>query len=270
MKNLNGMVKSFKSMKFIKTINGGLLKLGKSLNIKPTQMYVILGLLALLLVTLALNLGKKKEGFMSMSEANASKLKAMDDMRKAINSVTWNPLSQKSIFSTNVVDFYSKKLMFLNQGDLSMNAVDLGGPAGATVPDKQVYKLKAEFDISGNTLPRYRDNTSVTVANSNFDIKKYDITQIVLQPVNQSELDALSKTIRDRIALYAPYEQKTLTDAFNALSRNADEVYKYISSPSSGGGVARDLGDGGYGESRAERLYRLSLISSGYKYDPLD
>ena len=261
-------MKSVKSMQFIKKMNGGLIKLAKSLKLKPNQLYIILGIIAFLLLVLVLNLGKKKEGLMSMAEANNSNSRAMDNMGRAINSVTWNPISQKIIFTENVVNFYGKKLMYLNQGDLSMNAVDLGGRSGDTVPDGQIYKLKSQYDISGNTLPRYMDNTTATNINTAFDIKKYDITQVVQHPVYKSELDTLSAAIKSRIGLFSPYEQTTLNDAFNALSQNADDVYKFIKntgSPVTG----RDTGDGGYGESRAERMYRLSLIANNYKYNPL-
>ncbi len=220
------MVKSFKSMKILQMIKSGLLKLAKIMKLEPKQLYIILGLLAVILVTLGL--GGRREGFTSMSEADTAQNKAIDDMIDAINSATWTIPADKTTFIQNVQYFYTFKLKMLNQPDLTINTFDKGGPAGATTPDGQVYVSKdfpqPVYDRSGNALPLYVDNKAGTT----IDLTKYVLRSTVKDPINQADLDMLSSLIASQISKLTGPDQTKLNAAFATLSKTADDMGMFL------------------------------------------
>ena len=221
------MVKSFKSMQIIQMIKSGLLKLAKIMKLEPKQLYIILGLLAVILVTLGLG-GRREEGFTSMSEADTAQNKAIDDMLDAINSATWTNPADKTTFIQNVQYFYTFKLKMMNQQDLTINTFDTGGPAGATTPDGQVYVSKdfpqPVYDRSGNALPLYIDNKAGTT----IDLTKYVLRSTVKDPIKQADLDMLSSLITSQISKLTGTDQTKLNAAFATLSKTADDMGMFL------------------------------------------
>ena len=232
MKNVKSFGKSLKSFTIVKMIQNGLNKFAKTVHIKPHILYIILGLLAVILISLGL--GARRDGFTSMNNAASTTIKAVNDMNNAINSTQWNNQTNKSNFIKNINTFYGLKMKFLSQGDTTINAFDIAGAPSYSMtvnppavipnprPNGMVYKLKQEYDIPGNTLPRYVDDNFMP------DQTKYTLESTITDPVKQTELDAVLKAIMDQIKLFSTTEQNKLTDAFNALSKNADDMNKFM------------------------------------------
>ena len=105
-------MKKTKSLTIVKMIQNGLNKFAKTLKIKPYLLYIILGLIAVILISLGL--GTRKEGYTSMNNATSTLIKTVDDMNNAINSVNWNGhFGDKEKFIKNINTFYNKKMQFL-------------------------------------------------------------------------------------------------------------------------------------------------------------
>jgi hypothetical protein len=85
-----------------------------------------------------------------------------------------------------------------------------------------VYKLNKEYDIPGNILPRYVDD-SVTP-----DQTKYTLESTISNPIKQSDVDVPLTAIMEQIKFFSITDQRKLTDAFNALSKNADDMNKFM------------------------------------------
>jgi hypothetical protein len=225
-------MKKTKSLTIIKMIQNGLINFAKALHIKPNLLYIILGLLAVILISLGL--GTQRDGFTSSNDVIGAIKKAVDEMHDAINSINWNNPNDKLTFIKNINLFYNKKMQYLAQGDTTINAFDKGAPLTAAsrfartkpIPDGLVYKLNPEFDISGNFLPRYVDNMVTP------DPRKYTLTQTIANAVKQTDLDALMKPITDQINLFSAIEQKKLTNAFNALNKTTDDTHNFITNAS--------------------------------------
>ena len=219
------MVKLFKSMKILQLIKSGLAKLAKNMKLQPKQLYIILGLLAVVLVVLGLS--GRIEGFDNMLEADTAQQKAITDMFDAIDSATWTNDADKITFIQNIQYFYTFKLKMMNQPDLTINTFDTGGPAGATTPDGQVYVSKdfpqPVYDDSGNALPLYIDNKAGTT----IDLTKYVLRSTVKDPISQSDLDMISSSITSQISKLAGTDQTKLNTAFAALTKNADDMYAF-------------------------------------------
>jgi hypothetical protein len=251
------MVKSFKSMKIIQMIKSGLAKLAKVMKLQPKQLYIILGLLAVVLV--ALGLGGRREGFDSMLAAATAQEKARDNMLTAIDSATWANQVDKGTFKINVQNFYSFKLKFLNQGDTAINTFDKGGPAGLTTPDGQVYVSKdfpqPVYDLSHNALPLYVDNKAGTT----IDLTKYVLKSTVKDPIKQTDLDALSSLITTQISKLTGTDQTTLNAAFTAFSKNADDMYAFSKKQTSGSTLFLDYD---------AETYDHDLLQDGGDYGP--
>ena len=212
-------MKKYKSLTIVKMIQNGLNKIAKTVHIKPHLLYIILGLIAVILISLGL--GTQRDGFTSTNDVISSIKKAVDEMHDVINSINWNNPNDKSTFIKNINIAYNQKMKFLAQGDTTINAFDKSGAPSYNLaggkkyiipnktPDGLVYKLNAEFDISGNVLPRYVDNMVTP------DPRKYTLTQTIANAVKQADLDAVMKPITDQIELFSAIEQKKLTDAIN-------------------------------------------------------
>jgi hypothetical protein len=225
-------MKKTKSLNIIKMIKEGLNQFAKALKIKPHLLYIILGLLAVILISLGL--GTRKDGFTGMKSAASSTIKAVDDMNAVIKSLYWTSQSDKETFIKNINIFYSKKMQFLTQGDPAINTFDKAGAPSINFkttpptiipnpkPDGLVYKLNKEHDISGNSLPRYVDDDIVP------DQDKYTLETTIANPIKQTDLDAVEKAINDQIKLFSVTEQTKLTDAFKALSKNVDDIHKFM------------------------------------------
>lgn len=213
-------------------IKDGLNQFAKTLKIKPYLLYIILGLFAVILISLGL--GAQRDGFTGMKNAASATIKAVDDMNAVIKSLHWNRQSDKETFIKNINIFYSKKMQFLTQGDTAINAFDKAGAPSINFnttpptiipnpkPDGLVYKLNKEYDISGNSLPLYVDDDTVP------DQNKYTLETTIRNPIKQSDLDTVEKAINDQIKVFSVTEQNKLTDAFKALSKNADDIYKFM------------------------------------------
>ena len=247
MKNLNrihSLTKSVKASKVFKGFYSGFIKLAQIMHIKPNILSVILGLLALLLLALALGINKK-EGFTSMDDASLSKQKAIDNMNSAINAVTWSSDSAKSTFKSNVNTFYATKMKYLTQGDTTINSYDLGRPGQPTKPDGLVYELNdydASINASGYT--GYVDNTE-TNPSDDFT-KKYTLTNTVSNPVNISTLTSLQQSITSQINSFSGDGQKNLNSAFAALSKNVDDMYAFMTGAYDATGVQDILSQSDY------------------------
>jgi hypothetical protein len=225
-------MKNVKSLSIVKMIKNGLNKFAKVLHIKPYLLYIILGLLAVILISLGL--GAQRDGFTSLNNAASTTIKAVNDMNNAINSTQWNNQTNKSNFIKNINTFYRLKMQLLNQGDTAINAFDTAGaptynfitnPPTAIPnlrPNGMVYKLNKEYDIPGNILPRYVDD-SVTP-----DQTKYTLESTISNPIKQSDLDVPLTAIMEQIKFFSITDQRKLTDAFNALSKNADDMNKFM------------------------------------------
>jgi hypothetical protein len=226
---LKAWINSIKSTKIVKKLNTGLIKLAKTLGLKPKLFYVLIGLFVVILV--ALGLGARREGFSSITAANNAQTKAIQDMLAAINAATWLTPADKTAFTTQASNFYSTKMKFLSQGDTTINKYDIGGPAGPNVPDGQVYVSNnfpdPVYDASKNALPLYVDN----IATNKIDLTKYTLTSIVKNPVNKTDLDTLSSAINTAIGKLSGADQTALNTAFTALSKNADDMYEYTTNP---------------------------------------
>ena len=226
---LKSWINSIKSTKIVKKLNTGLIKLAKTLGLKPKLFYVLIGLFVVILV--ALGLGARREGFSSITAANNAQTKAIQDMLAAINAATWLTPADKTAFTTQVSNFYSTKMKFLSQGDTTINKYDIGGPAGPNVPDGKVYVSNnfpdPVYDANKNALPLYVDN----IATNNIDLTKYTLTSIVKNPVNKTDLDTLSSAINTAIGKLNGADQTALNTAFTALSKNADDMYEYTTNP---------------------------------------
>jgi hypothetical protein len=168
-----------------------------------------------------------------MNNAAKDTIKRVNDMNDTINSINWTRQSDKKAFIKNINTFYGLKMRFLSQGDTAINAFDKAGAPSFNFtvdppisipnpnPDGNVYKLDKEYDISGNVLPRYVDN----------DVDpgmKYTLESTIDNPLKQTDLDALQKEIMDQIKLFPEREEKKLTDAFKALSKNADDIVEFM------------------------------------------
>ena len=229
-------MKKYKSLTIVKMIQNGLNKFAKTVHIKPHLLYIILGLIAVILISLGL--GTQRDGFTSTNDVISAIKKAVDEMHDVINSINWNNPNDKSTFIKNINIAYNQKMKFLAQGDTAINAFDKSGAPSYNLaggkkyiipnktPDGLVYKLNAEFDISGNVLPRYVDNMVTP------DPRKYTLTQTIANAVKQADLDAVMKPITDQIELFSAIEQKKLTDAINALSKTADDTHNFITNAS--------------------------------------
>jgi hypothetical protein len=226
---LKAWINSIKSTKIVKKLNTGLIKLAKTLGLKPKLFYVLIGLFVVILV--ALGLGARREGFSSITAANNAQTKAVQNMLAAINAATWLTPAAKTTFTTQVSTFYSTKMKFLSQGDTTINKYDIGGPAGPNVADGQVYVSNnfpdPVYDASKNALPLYVDN----IATNKIDLTKYTLTSTVKNPVSQTELDNLSSAINTAIGKLSGTDQTALNTAFTALSKNADDMYEYATNP---------------------------------------
>ena len=106
-------MKKTKSLSIIKMIKDGLNQFAKTLKIKPHLLYIILGLMAVILISLGL--GARRDGFTGMKNAANSTIKAVDDMNAVIKSLHWPLQSDKETFIKNINIFYSKKMQFLTQ-----------------------------------------------------------------------------------------------------------------------------------------------------------
>ena len=220
--NFNSLTKSCKSI---------LLQLAKGLKIRPNILYAILGLVAVILLALAL--GGKREGFSSMRYIQKAQARARNDMLDAIDSTSWTKSTDKTAFMDNVNTYFKKKMQFLNQGDVNINTFDLGGPAGATVPDRQVYASnnfpQPMYDASNQALPLYVDNIPGHKAN----LRKYTLTKTIANPVKQVDLDTLKTRIDTQISTLNSSDQIALKKAFKALIKNADDMVDFINSKTS-------------------------------------
>ena len=224
-------MKKSKSLNIIQMIQNGLNKFAKILHIKPYLLNIILGLIAVILISLGL--GARRDGFTSMNNAAKDTIKRVNDMNDTINSINWTRKSDKEAFIKNINTFYGLKMRFLSQGDTAINTFDKAGAPSFNFtvdppisipnpnPDGQVYKLDQEYNISGNVLPLYVDN----------DVDpgmKYTLESTINNPIKQTDLDALQKEIMDQIKLFPEREEKKLTDAFKALSKNADDIAEFM------------------------------------------
>ena len=86
-------------------IQNGLNKFAKILHIKPYLLYIILGLIAVILISLGL--GARRDGFTSMNNAAKDTIKRVNDMNDTINSINWTRKSDKEAFIKNINTFYS-------------------------------------------------------------------------------------------------------------------------------------------------------------------
>jgi hypothetical protein len=220
--NFNSLTKSCKSI---------LLQLAKGLKIRPNVLYAILGLVAVILLALAL--GGKREGFSSMREIKKAQARAINDMLDAIDATSWTKSTDKTAFMDNVNTYFKKKMELLNQGDVKINTFDLGGPAGATVPDRQVYASnnfpQPMYDASNKALPLYVDN----IPGHKADLRKYTLTKTIANPVKQADLDALMIKIDTQISRLNRSDQIALKKAFKALMKNLDDMVDFINSKTS-------------------------------------
>ena len=155
MSKMNKMMKSVttsvKTSKIFKTFYNWFIKFAKIMHMKPKILSVILGLIAVILLSLGLGVSKK-EGYTSIEEANAERGRIEQEMFDAIDSVITTPADNEE-FRTKLANYLDTKMSYLTQGDITINENDVNG-------DGNIYKLRDDlFNASGNTLPQYVDNT---------------------------------------------------------------------------------------------------------------
>ena len=87
-------MKKTKSLPIVKMIQNGLNNFAKTLHIKPNLLYIILGLLAVIFISLGL--GTRKEGFTVDVDPTNKLTKVVDNLNSAINSINgWNNGNEK-------------------------------------------------------------------------------------------------------------------------------------------------------------------------------
>jgi len=225
------------------TFSKWFIKIAKIINIKPKILLIILGLIAVILLSLGLGVNKK-EGYSSMIEADSAKKKAIDDMNLAIDTIIRTP-SDKQAFKTKVSNFYTKKKEYLIQQDPSMNDYDIN-------KDRQIYKLRDElFDTSGNTLKQYVDNTPERQIDNVF-LTKYTLTSLP-PSISILDVDALRNLVTQQISLYNVIGKTKLTAVFLSFDKMIDTIHEYMTNSESESDYINILSQG------SSSSYRLNI-----------
>jgi hypothetical protein len=256
-------MKSFGTM-----IKNGLYKFAKLLKLKPNHLYVILGLIVVIL--LALGLGRRREGFDSMRNANSAIPQIVDNLNAAINNMRWPNDADKNTFKTNVNYFFDKKMRYLVAGGVDLKTYDLNN-------NNQIFELNPSLlgtkDASGDLVPRYVDDITSPPPTPQF-LQEYTLTDIK-SSITQAQVDVLRTQITNRINNFSsvdPNGQKDLHDTFTALRTFADELGAFIlQNPSVNGApsFANILGQGTLSfanEGNDRNRYR----DISYNYVPID
>ena len=230
MSKMNKMMKSVttsvKTSKIFKTFYNWFIKFAKIMHMKPKILSVILGLIAVILLSLGLGVSKK-EGYTSMEEADAEKERIKQEMFDAIDSVIIDAI-ENAEFRTKLANYHDKKMSYLTQGDITINENDVNA-------DGNIYKLRDElFNATDNTLPQYVDNTPGTEQTTDF-LTQYTLIQTIDNPVTTADLEASRNIVETQIGLHSANGQSTLTAAFTAYDKNIDDVHAYINTTSPGG-----------------------------------
>ncbi len=210
-------------MKIVKMVDNGIFKLAKLMKIKSKLLYVILGLMVVIMLVLALGLGRK-ENFSSMSNASSAVKQLVDNMNGAINDVTWINASDKINFKTNINYWFDRKMLYLVQGGVDLQTYDLN-------QNNQIYqvnpRLQGTSDASGNLLPRYLDDNIEPTPQF---LQKYSLLDIK-SSITQEQLNVLSTQIENRINNFSsiyPTGQSRLQSAYDALNRYANQLGAFL------------------------------------------
>ena len=214
-------------MKFIKMIKMGLYKLAILTHLKPTQLYVLLGLLIVVLVALALGtkvLGTKKEGFDSIRNVNRALPQIVDNMNGAINNGGWTIDANKRSFSANVNYWFQQQMLYLVEGGVDLKNYD-------TNKNNKLYQLNPELqgslDASGNSVPMYVDDNITPTPRF---LQQYTVIDIK-DSITKEELNVLESQITNKINSFSttdPTGQKRLQTAFDALKAFAINLGAYL------------------------------------------
>ena len=227
-KMMNSVTNAVKTSKIFKTFYNWFIKFAKIMHMKPKILSVILGLIAVILLSLGLGVSKK-EGYTSMEEADAEKERIEKEMFDAIDSVITTPAENEE-FRTKLANYHDKKMSYLTQGDITINEHDVN-------EDGNIYKLRDElFNESDNTLPQYVDNTPGTEQTDLF-LTQYTLIQTIDEPVTTADLEASRNIVETQIGLHSANGQSILNAAFTAYDKNIDDVYAYMNTTSPGGDV---------------------------------
>ena len=224
MSKMNKMMKSVttsvKTSKIFKTFYNWFIKFAKIMHMKPKILSVILGLIAVILLSLGLGVSKK-EGYTSIEEADAERERIEKEMFDTIDSVIINAI-ENADFRTKLANYHDKKMSYLTQGDITINEHDVN-------TDGNIYKLRDElFNATDNTLPQYVDNTPGTEKTDLF-LTQYTLIQTIDNPVTTSELDASRTDVKN---LIGDDETLPLNVAFTAYDQNINDVHAYITTTS--------------------------------------
>ena len=145
-------MKKTKSLPIVKMIQNGLNNFAKTLHIKPNLLYIILGLLAVIFISLGL--GTRKEGFTVDVDPTNKLTKVVDNLNSAINSINgWNNGNEKVTFIENVNIAFSNVMNFyVNQYGEEIKKYDKNN-------DNKVYKLIVSSNLKTDNSGKFLDNT---------------------------------------------------------------------------------------------------------------
>ena len=139
-------MKKTKSLPIVKMIQNGVNNFAKTLHIKPNLLYIILGLLAVIFISLGL--GTRKEGFTVDVDPTNKLTKVVDNLNSAINSINgWNNGNEKVTFIENVNIAFSNVMNFyVNQYGEEIKKYDKNN-------DNKVYKLIVSSNLKTDNSP---------------------------------------------------------------------------------------------------------------------
>jgi hypothetical protein len=217
-----------KSYKVGKIMNNGLFNLAKALKIKPKMLYVIFGLIVVLLIVLGLSLGKRKEGFATVTEAKKPLAKIVDNMMAAINN-TGLSIDQKKAAVELVNLWWGFKMTYLvAQGGKDLKTYD-------TSNNNKIYQLKDEFlgtidPATSKVFPQYVDDNIETPMTVFF--RKYNLRDLTARPgITIALLISYYNKIEEminKLSLTEPVHAAALQKAFNEMRAYGDEFAAYI------------------------------------------
>jgi hypothetical protein len=212
MKNFNTVVKSL-----------------ESLHLKSKVVYVILGLVAVILITLGL--GGKKEGFFIVKDAEQTLVGIVDNINNSINSiVVWKSAADKQAFITNINYWWKLKMQYIVlQGGVDLPIYDIN-------KNNKIYQLKASKvgtkDSAGKLLARYVDDT-IKTPSQDF-LTKYELIALndpKKQYITKGGIKWLYTQIHKKIDTFAqpdPNGMVSLKNAYAMLDSYANQFGEFM------------------------------------------